>query len=131
MEADLSLIHLKSKRMNLRFLPFLLIPLIGIAQTNAQVETPMGGNTASEKQPLEIKRNALYNLEEIKVRWKKSALENCQGAPCSAITVPGAPTGVVATVGNSVSVFFVAPTYDGGRAITGYTVTSNPGNITA
>ena len=49
------------------------------------------------------------------------------GAPCSAITAPGAPTGVVATEGNgSVSVAFVAPTNNGGRAITGYTVTSNP-----
>jgi uncharacterized protein (TIGR02145 family) len=73
-----------------------------------------------------INRNTMYNLEEIKVRWKKAALENCVGAPCSAITVPGAPTGVVATVGNSVSVSFVAPTNNGGRAITGYTVTSNP-----
>jgi uncharacterized protein (TIGR02145 family) len=29
-----------------------------------------------------IKRNAMYNLEEIKVRWKKAALENCPGVPC-------------------------------------------------
>jgi uncharacterized protein (TIGR02145 family) len=33
-----------------------------------------------------IKRNALYNLEEIKVRWKKAALENCTGVPC--VTAP-------------------------------------------
>jgi uncharacterized protein (TIGR02145 family) len=108
-----------------------MLPILGIAQANSNGEVPNGGNTSSEKQPLEIKRNAQYNLEEIKVRWKKAALENCAGDPCSAITVPGAPTGVVATVGNSVSVSFVAPTNNGGRAITGYTVTSNPGNITA
>lgn len=30
----------------------------------------------------DIKRNPLYNLEEIKVRWKKTALENCPGVPC-------------------------------------------------
>jgi len=118
--------------MTIRFLPLLLLPLIEIAQTNAQVEMPISGNTVSEKQTLEIKRNALYNLEEIKVRWKKAALENCAGAPCSAITVPGAPTGLVATVGNgSASIAFVTPFNNGGRAITGYTVTSNPGNITA
>jgi uncharacterized protein (TIGR02145 family) len=29
-----------------------------------------------------IQRNATYNLEEIKVRWKKAALENCTGVPC-------------------------------------------------
>ena len=46
----------------------------------------MGGNTTSEKQPLEIKRNAQYNLEEIKVRWKKAALENCTGVPCTPFT---------------------------------------------
>jgi uncharacterized protein (TIGR02145 family) len=33
-----------------------------------------------------IKRNAFYNLEEIKVRWKKAALENCTGVPC--VTAP-------------------------------------------
>jgi uncharacterized protein (TIGR02145 family) len=37
-----------------------------------------------------IKRNALYNLEEIKVRWKKAALENCPGVPC-VVTPPGPP----------------------------------------
>jgi uncharacterized protein (TIGR02145 family) len=113
--------------MKVRFLPFLLLPILGMAQANSNGEVPLGGNTYSEKQPFEIKRNALFNLEEIKVRWKKAALENCTGVPCSAITAPGAPTGVVATVGNgSVSVAFVAPTNNGGRAITGYTVTSNP-----
>ena len=29
-----------------------------------------------------IQRNTTYNLEEIKVRWKKAALENCTGVPC-------------------------------------------------
>ena len=77
------------------------------------------------------KRNTSFNIEEIKVRWKKAALENCPGVPCITITVPGAPTGVVATAGNaSASVAFVAPANNGGSAITGYTVTSNPGGIT-
>ena len=71
-------------------------------------------------------------IEELKVRWKKAALENCPGVPCVTIAVPGAPTAVVATAGNaSVGVAFVAPTNNGGSTITGYTVTSNPGNITA
>ena len=29
-----------------------------------------------------IKRNTSFKLEEIKVRWKKAALENCPGVPC-------------------------------------------------
>lgn len=47
-------------------------------------------------------------------------------------TVPGAPTAVVGTAGNAqVSVAFTAPASNGGSAITGYIVTSSPGNITA
>ena len=77
-------------------------------------------------------RKSPFNLEELKVRWKKAALENCPGVPCVTITVPGAPTGVSATVGNaSASVAFTAPASNGGSVITGYTVTSSPGGITA
>jgi uncharacterized protein (TIGR02145 family) len=77
-------------------------------------------------------RRTSFNLEEIKVRWKKVALENCPGVPCTTATVPGPPTSVTASAGNaSSSVAFVAPTNNGGSAITGYTVTSSPGGITA
>jgi len=41
-----------------------------------------------------IRRNATYNLEEIKVRWKKAALEYCTGIPCT----PGT-TGIGGTGG--------------------------------
>ena len=79
-----------------------------------------------------INRRSIFNLDEIKVRWKKAALENCPGIPCVTTTVPGPPTSVVATAGNaSASVAFVAPANNGGSAITGYTVTSSPGGITA
>jgi uncharacterized protein (TIGR02145 family) len=48
------------------------------------------------------------------------------------VTVPGAPTTVVATAGNtSASVAFIAPASDGGSVITIYTVTSNPEGRTA
>ncbi|MFV5686516.1 fibronectin type III domain-containing protein [Flavobacterium sp. GB2R13] len=47
-------------------------------------------------------------------------------------TVPGAPTGAVATAGNTqASVAFTAPASNGGSAITGYTVTSSPSGFTA
>src|SRR5690606_11043673 len=45
---------------------------------------------------------------------------------------PGAPTAVAATAGISqASVSFTAPAFTGGVPVTGYTVTSHPGNTTA
>jgi len=45
---------------------------------------------------------------------------------------PGAPTGAAATPGpEQATVSFVAPTNTGGAPITGYTVTSSPGGLTA
>lgn len=47
-------------------------------------------------------------------------------------TVPGKPTAVSATAGDTeAEVSFTAPANDGGDAITGYRVTSTPGSITA
>jgi len=46
-------------------------------------------------------------------------------------TTPGAPTSVSATAGNGqATISFTAPASNGGSAITGYTVTSNPGGLT-
>ena len=48
-----------------------------------------------------IKRNALYNLEEIKVRWKKAALENCPGVPC--VTAPSFTCGTSTVLDNELN----------------------------
>jgi uncharacterized protein (TIGR02145 family) len=100
--------------------------MLGMAQSNSNGEMPNSGNTNSEKQALEIKRNAFYNLEEIKVRWKKAALETCPGVPCSTFSAPGPCSSIVATPTgpSSASVSFVPPTSDGGSPITGYIVTA-------
>jgi len=48
------------------------------------------------------------------------------------VTVPGAPTAVSAAAGNGrATVSFTPPASDGGSAITSFTVTSTPGNLTA
>ena len=124
------IIHFKNHKMTLRILLMSLLPLLSFAQTNSQMPMPTS-NQLNDKVPIEIKRNASFNVDEIKVRWKKAALENCLGVPCVTTTVPGAPTSVVATAGNtSASVAFTIPANNGGSAITGYTVTSNPGSFT-
>ena len=53
-------------------------------------------------------------------------------APVHPATVPGAPTSVIAVASNtSAKLTFTAPASNGGATITGYTVTSTPGNVTA
>jgi uncharacterized protein (TIGR02145 family) len=126
--SNLCFIIFKKFKMKIKFLPFLMLPILGMAQANSNGEVPLGENTSSERQPLEIKRNAQYNLDEIKVRWKKAALENCQGVPCVSITPPGPVTSVVATPTGPTSarVTFGTPSSDGGSTITGYRVTATP-----
>jgi hypothetical protein len=57
-----------------------------------------------------------------------------ESSPYSAVTpatLPGAPTNVLATASNGQAVVtWTAPASDGGFAITGYTVTANPGGAT-
>jgi len=69
-----------------RILALLLFPVICLAQINSNGEKPTGELLTNEISPNEMKRNASFNLEEIKVRWKKAALENCTGVPC--VTTP-------------------------------------------
>ncbi|MBU2179585.1 MAG: tandem-95 repeat protein, partial [Gammaproteobacteria bacterium] len=48
-----------------------------------------------------------------------------------AAVVPGVPTALIATAGDTqASIAFAAPVFSGGANITGYTVTSNPGGLT-
>ena len=111
-----------------RILAFLLLPVICLAQVNSKVEKPTGELLSNEISPNDMKRNASFNLDEIKVRWKKAALENCTGGPCVSITPPGPVTNIVATVTSptSASVAFAKPASDGGSPITGYEVTATP-----
>ena len=73
-----------------RILALLLLPVICLAQVNSNGEKPTGELLSNEISPNEMKRNASFNLDEIKVRWKKAALENCTGVPC--VVTPPAPS---------------------------------------
>ena len=118
--------YLKKYIMVFRILALLLLPLICLAQVNSTVEKPTGELLSNEISPNEMKRNASFNLDEIKVRWKKVALENCTGVPCASISAPGPVPSIVATPTGptSASVAFGTPASDGGSPITGYRATA-------
>jgi hypothetical protein len=114
--------------MMFRILAFLLLPVICLAQVNSNGEKPTGELLSNKISPNEIKRNASFNLDEIKVRWKKAALENCTGVPCVSFSAPGPVTSIVATPTGptSVRVTFGEPASNGGSPITGYEATATP-----
>ena len=72
-----------------KILFLMMLPFVCFSQTTPSEDIPVN-NLLKEKENLDTKRKALYNLEEIKVRWKKAALENCPGVPC--VVTPPAPS---------------------------------------
>jgi uncharacterized protein (TIGR02145 family) len=90
MGSHLCFVIPKKYTMVFRILTFLLLPMICLAQINSNGEKPKGELLSNEVSPIEMKRNASFNVDEIKVRWKKAALENCSGVPC--VVTPPAPS---------------------------------------
>jgi len=64
-----------------RILFLMMLPFVCFSQITPSEDIPVN-NLLKEKENLDTKRKASYNLDEIKVRWKKAALENCPGVPC-------------------------------------------------
>ena len=72
-----------------KILFLMMFPFVCFSQITPREDIPVN-NLLKEKENLDTKRKASYNLEEIKVRWKKAALENCSGVPC--VVTPPAPS---------------------------------------
>ena len=47
-------------------------------------------NNSGKFEDCNVERKLTFNIEEIKVRWKKAALENCTGVP--GVTATPAPS---------------------------------------
>ena len=87
-----------------RILFLMMFPFVCFSQTTPSEDNPVN-YLLKEKENLDTKRKASFNLEEIKVRWKKAALENCPGVPC--VVTPPAPsftcgTSTVSDIDNNV-----------------------------
>jgi uncharacterized protein (TIGR02145 family) len=73
----------------IRILFLMMLPFVCFSQITPREDIQVNSKLI-EKENLDTKRKASYNLDEIKVRWKKAALENCPGVPC--IVTPPAPS---------------------------------------
>jgi uncharacterized protein (TIGR02145 family) len=81
------------KKTNMKKIIVAAIGLVTLATLNGQAveqRLPVAEEISNRRTP--------FNLEEIKVRWKKAALENCTGVPC---TTTGPGTGGSFTCGTS------------------------------
>jgi uncharacterized protein (TIGR02145 family) len=106
----------------------------GSALTGYTVTSNPNGITAfGSTSPINVTgltNGTAYTFTVVATNSVGSSVASSASTAVTPATVPSAPTAAVATAGNSsASVAFVAPTNNGGSAITGYTVTSNPGNI--
>lgn len=85
------------------------------------------GTTAASHTITGLTNGTAYTFTVVATNAKGSGTTSSASNSVIPVTVPGAPTVVAATAGNAqATVTFTAPTSNGGSAITGYTVTSNP-----
>ena len=108
--------------------------------TGYTVTSSPGGNTATGAgSPITVtglSNGTVYTFTVIATNAIGNSAPSAPSNPeipfAPAVTVPGAPTGVSAVAGNGqATVAFTPPASDGGSPVTGYTVTSSPGGITA
>ena len=110
----------------------------GAAITNYVVTSnPAGGTGSGSASPIAVSGltdGISYTFTLVATNSAGNSPASAASNPVTPVGAPGAPTSIVAsyTAGTTESsVAFTAPTNNGGAAITGYTVTSNPGGLTA
>ena len=109
----------------------------GSAITGYTVTSNPGGLTASgSSSPLTVSgltNGTPYTFTVVATNSVGNSVASSASDPVTPVSVPNAPTIIsgISTGSQQVEVSFTAPTIDGGSAITGYTVTSNPGGLTA
>jgi uncharacterized protein (TIGR02145 family) len=107
----------------------------GSAITGYTVTSTPGGftgtGTASPVSVSGLTNGIAYTFTVVATNANGNSLPSAASNSVTPTAVPGAPTIGTATKGNAqATVTFTAPASNGGSAITGYTVTSNPGNFT-
>lgn len=105
------------------------VRLLTVNTANGTISSRVYVSTSLNGQPNGEIVDQYSNFVTTGMNWIQP--ENSDPQP-PVITAPDAPTGVTATAGNaSATVSFTAPANNGGSPITGYTVTSSPGNLSA
>ena len=97
---------------------------------------PLGRIAKGSGSPITITgltQSTNYNFEVTATNSTGTSLASSMSNNVLVLSSPNAPTNVSATKGedSKSTVTFTAPTNNGGSAITGYTITSNPGGISA
>ncbi len=108
----------------------------GSAVTGYTVTSSPGGKTGTgTTSPITVTgltNGTAYTFTVTATNAAGTGAASAASASVTPRTVPAAPTAVSAVRGNGqATVSFTAPTDNGGAAITSYTVTSSPGNLTA
>lgn len=106
----------------------------GLPVTYTVTSTP-GGITASGSASgivvSGLTNGTLYTFRVVATNGVGSSSESAATAPITPATIPGAPIITNAVIGDKqATITFTPPSSNGGAAITSYTITSSPGNIT-